>query len=413
MTDFAGSSLAVLSLVIVLSFVGAILSDKLKASYTTIMIAIGLVLSFLRLAGGLSSIVFDRTVILGLVVPPLIFEAAMRTRFETFRTVQKTVLSLALFGVVISAIVSAFVLNIVLGLPLAVALVFGVIVSPTDPVSVVNVLKRVRAPERLTTILETEAYFNNATPVILYPIAISLSFSPLQDLSLFAYTLAGGVAVGLIVSGIAELLHRLITEPLAETSFTIAVMYGSYVFAESFGVSGLIAVPIAGLYMGNRTMRTAMSEETRTTMTKFWEVVTFMATSFAFLLLGLKADFDLLVTFIPFILVAFLAILVARVFSVYPIMWSTRLLGERVPASWTNVVALAGLRGAVSVALALSLPESSFKDPIVAMTFGVALLSLVVQAEILQVYVKRAKLQDSIDQVKEQQALRDGSSHMR
>jgi CPA1 family monovalent cation:H+ antiporter len=413
MTDFAGSSLAVLSLVIVLSFVGAILSDKLKASYTTIMIAIGLVLSFLRLAGGLSSIVFDRTVILGLVLPPLIFEAAMRTRFETFRTVQKTVMSLAIFGVVISAVVSAFVLNIVLGLPLAVALVFGVIVSPTDPVSVVNVLKRVRAPERLTTILETEAYFNNATPVILYPIAISLSFSPLQDLSLFAYTLAGGVAVGLIVSGIAELLHRLITEPLAETSFTIAVMYGSYVFAESFGVSGLIAVPIAGLYMGNRTMRTAMSEETRTTMTKFWEVVTFMATSFAFLLLGLKADFDLLVTFIPFILVAFLAILVARVFSVYPIMWSTRLLGERVPTSWTNVVALAGLRGAVSVALALSLPESNFKDAIVAMTFGVALLSLVVQAEILQVYVKRAKLQDSIDQVKEQQALRDGSSHMR
>ena len=241
----------------------------------------------------------------------------------------------------------------------------------------------------------------------MYPIAISLSFSPLQDLSLLAYTLAGGVDVGLIVSGIAELLHRLITEPLAETSFTIAVMYGSYVFAESLGVSGLIAVPIAGLYMGNRTMRTAMSEETRTTMTKFWEIVAFMATSFTFLLLRLKADFDLLVAFIPFILVAFLAILLARVLSVYPIMWSTRLLGERVPTSWTNAVALAGLRGAVSVALALSLPESSFKDDIVTMTFGVALLSLIVQAEILRVYVRRAKLQDSRSRVIERQPLKD------
>ena len=393
MTDFAaGSPLSIVSLVIVLSFVAAIVSDKLKASYTTVLITIGLVLSFLRIPGELSSIVFDRSVILGFVVPPLIFEAAMRTRFEVFRTVQKTVLSLAIFGVVISALVSAFVLNIVLGLPLAVALMFGVIVSPTDPVSVVNVLKRVRAPERLTTILESEAYFNNATPVILYSIATSLTFNPVQDVGTFAYTLAGGGAVGFLVSLIAELLHRLITEPLAETSFTIAVMFGSYVFAESLGMSGLIAVPIAGLYMGNRTMRTAMSEETRTTMTRFWEVVTFVATSFAFLLMGLKADFALLITYGPLIIAAFLAIVVARIISVYPIIGLTNMMGERIPHSWTRLLAMAGLRGAVSVALALSLPESSFKDTLVAMTFGVALLSLVVQAEILQISAKSMTL---------------------
>ncbi len=393
----AGGPLAVVSLVLGLSFVGAILSDKLKASYTTIMITIGLALSFLRITGELGSIAFDKTVILGLVVPPLIFEAAMRTRFENFRAVQKTVISLAIFGVVISAFVSGFVLTALSGLPLAVALMFGVIVSPTDPVSVVNLLKRVRAPEKLTTILETEAYFNNATPVILYGIAASLSFSPVRDVSMFAYTLGGGVVVGLAVSGVAELLHKLITEPLAETAFTIAVMYGSYVFAETLGMSGLIAVPIAGLYMGNRTMRTAMSEETRTTMTKFWEIVTFMATSFAFLLLGLKVDFSLLVSFFPLIVAAFLVILIARLVSVYPIVWFTQLLGERIPTSWTKVLAVAGLRGAVSVALALSLPEGKFKDAIVAMTFGVALLSLVVQAEILQAYLKRVDLHESHD----------------
>jgi CPA1 family monovalent cation:H+ antiporter len=393
----AGGPLAVVSLVLGLSFVGAILSDKLKASYTTIMITIGLALSFLRITGELGSIAFDKTVILGLVVPPLIFEAAMRTRFENFRAVQKTVISLAIFGVVISAFVSGFVLTALSGLPLAVALMFGVIVSPTDPVSIVNLLKRVRAPEKLTTILETEAYFNNATPVILYGIAASLSFSPVRDVSMFAYTLGGGVIVGLAVSGVAELLHKLITEPLAETAFTIAVMYGSYVFAETLGMSGLIAVPIAGLYMGNRTMRTAMSEETRTTMTKFWEIVTFMATSFAFLLLGLKVDFSLLVSFFPLIVAAFLVILIARLVSVYPIVWFTQLLGERIPTSWTKVLAVAGLRGAVSVALALSLPEGKFKDAIVAMTFGVALLSLAVQAEILQAYLKRVDLHESHD----------------
>jgi CPA1 family monovalent cation:H+ antiporter len=397
----AESPMTVMLFVIVLSFVAAIISSKLKVSYPTVLIAIGLMLSLLRFEGGFSGVSVDSNLILGIVVPPLIFEAAMRTRFEVFRTVQKTVIGLAIFGVVISAFVSAFVLHVTLGLPLAVALLFGVIVSPTDPVTVVSVLRRVQAPERLTAILESEAYLNNATPVILFPIALSLSFNPVRGLSQFAFILLGGVAVGLLVSGIAELLHKLITEPLAETSFTIAVMYGSYALAESLGVSGLIAVPIAGLYMGNRTMRTAMSEETRMTMTKFWEVVTFLATSFAFLLIGLKTDFNLLVAFAPFIIVAFAAILVARILSVYPILWVAQVLGEKIPSSWKRIVAFAGLRGAVSVALVLSLPESSSGGIITAMVFGVALLSLIIQAEILRAYVGKesAKLTLSSDAV--------------
>ena len=385
------SPVTLASLVIFLSFLGAILSSRLKASYPTVIIAIGLGLSILRVGGALQSVPFDSTIILGFVVPPMIFEAAMRTRLETFRTVEKTVISLAIFGVVISAIVTGLVLNVATGLPLTVALMFGVIISPTDPVSVVSLLKRVQAPERLTTLLESEAYLNNATPVILYSVAASLSFNPFS-LGTFAYNLLGGVGVGLLVSAVAELLHKLITEPLAETSFTIAVMFGSYALAESLGMSGLIAVPIAGLYMGNRTMRTAMSEETRTTMTKFWEIVTFMATSFAFLLIGLRTDFSLLIAYAPFIIAAFLAILVARVISVYPIIELANMMREKMPHSWTRVIAFAGLRGAVSIALALSLPETPFRNEIVAMTFGVALLSLVVQAEIMQAHLKTIRL---------------------
>lgn len=393
MVDFSTlPPLTIVLLVIVLSFLGSILSSKLRVSYTTVMIAIGFLLSLLRIAGGLSAIPLDTTIILGLVVPPLIFEAAMRTRYEVFRTIRKTVLSLAIFGVIISALASGIVLNVALRLPLAVALTFGVIVSPTDPVSVVNVLKRTRAPKRLTAILETEAYFNDATAVILYPVAVSLSFSPLESATLFAYTLGGGVLVGLIVSGMAELLYRLITEPLAETYFTIAVMFGSFFLAESLDVSGLVAVAIAGLYMGNRTMRIAMTQETRDTMTKFWDVVTFMVTSFAFLLLGLKVDTTLLVAFAPLIIAAFLAIVAARVISVYPIVTLTGFIGEKIPNSYKKILAAAGLRGVISVALALSLPDGfPFREAIVAMTFGVALLSLIVQGEFIQFYLKGSK----------------------
>ena len=124
-------------------------------------------------------------------------------------------------------------------------------------------------------------------------------------------------------------------------------------------------------------------------MTYFWEVVTFLATSFIFLLIGLKANIMLLAAYAPYIIMAFVAILVARITSVYPILWLTRHMGEKIPSSWNKVLGFAGLRGAVSIALVLSLPESNYKDIITAMTFGVALISLIVQAEILNAYLKR------------------------
>lgn len=382
--------LTVALIVIVLAFVGAILSEKSKVSYTTIMIIIGLALSFLRIAGGLTSLPLDSNIILGFVVPPIIFEAAMRTRYEIFKTVRKTVLALAILGVILSALFCGLVLNLAIGLPLAVALTFGVIVAPTDPISVINVLKKMKAPEKLATILEAEAYLNDATAVILFPIAVSLTFNPIQSAGVFTYTFGGGVLVGLAVSGIAEIMHRLVTEPLAETSFTIAVIFGSYALATTLGVAGLVAVAIAGIYMGNRTMQIAMSTETRQTMAKFWEVVTFLAASFAFLLLGLKVDVTLLVTFAPFIIAAFLTILLSRVVSVYPIIGITGLLGEKIPHDWTRLLAMAGLRGVISVALALSLPDSfPFREAVVTMTFGVALLSLIVQGELLQLYLRK------------------------
>jgi CPA1 family monovalent cation:H+ antiporter len=131
-------------------------------------------------------------------------------------------------------------------------------------------------------------------------------------------------------------------------------------------------------------------------LTKFWEVTTFIVTSIAFLLLGLRSDPSLMLTYSPFILAAFLVILLARAASVYPIISVTRLLGEKLPSSWTKVVTLGGLRGVISVALALSLPNNfPFRDEIIAITFGVALLSLIVQGELLEFYFSRTRLYKS------------------
>jgi NhaP-type Na+/H+ or K+/H+ antiporter len=133
--EFASSPLTLLLLVVILSFVASLLSDRSKAPYPTVMIGIGLALSILKFGGGISNISISGDVILGLVVPPLIFESAMRTRFHTFRTVHKTVIGLAIFGVIISAFATALVLTLTLRIGLAAALLFGLIISPTDPVT--------------------------------------------------------------------------------------------------------------------------------------------------------------------------------------------------------------------------------------------------------------------------------------
>jgi CPA1 family monovalent cation:H+ antiporter len=145
--------------------------------------------------------------------------------------------------------------------------------------------------------------------------------------------------------------------------------------------------------MGNRTMRVAMNEEARITMTRFWEVVAFLVTSFAFLLIGLKSDLSLLIMYAPLIIAAFLVMLLARILSVYSVVGLTNLTSEKIPPVWTRILALGGLRGVVSVALALSLPNGfPFKDAIVAMTFGVALLSVILQSEVFRAFLKRQHL---------------------
>jgi len=121
-----------------------------------------------------------------------------------------------------------------------------------------------------------------------------------------------------------------------------------------------------------------------------------LATSFAFLLIGLKTDIELLYSYAPYVIVAFAAILVARFLSVYPIVALTRIMGERLPSSWNKVLAFARLRGAVSVALAISLPESNYKAVITAMVFGVVLISLVIQAEILNNYLRKESVEEQL-----------------
>jgi len=188
-------------------------------------------------------------------------------------------------------------------------------------------------------------------------------------------------------------LHKLLDDPFSDTALSVAVMFGSVVVANSLGVSGLIAAAVAGLYFGNITMRfeKIISPKVRTFTSNFWEMIAFFANSLAFLYLGLSMDLIRIGQNLPLIALAFVVVLAARAASTYPILGLTnKFTKENTPKTWRNVVMMGGMRGALSVALVATLPESEFKETLQTITFGVVLASLIIQYSVLARYIKKA-----------------------
>ena len=202
----------------------------------------------------------------------------------------------------------------------------------------------------------------------------------------------GGSAIGLGIAAATHRLHTLMNDPLSETSLTIATVFGSVVLANSLGVSGLAAVAVAGLYFGNVTVKkeVTMSKSVRTFAFNFWEMIAFLASSAAFLYLGISMNIIDIAHHFPIIALSLIAVFGARAATTYPILGATtRFAKENIPNTWKHIVLVGGMRGAISVALVASLPPSDFKNILQTITFGVVLLSLIIQYIVLSKYVKK------------------------
>ena len=187
-------------------------------------------------------------------------------------------------------------------------------------------------------------------------------------------------------------LHTLMNDPLSETSLTIATVFGSVALANTLGVSGLAAVAVAGLYFGNVTVKeeAIMKKNVRTFAFNFWEMIAFLASSAAFLYLGISMNLIDIVQHFPIIALSLIAVFGARAATIYPLLAATtRFTRENIPNVWKHVVLIGGMRGAISVALVASLPPSNLKNILQTLTFGVVLLSLIIQYVVLSRYVKR------------------------
>jgi monovalent cation:H+ antiporter, CPA1 family len=366
------------------------------------------------------------------IIPPLIFEAMMKVDYKQFKAIRISALLLATLGVVLATLIGGFLLMYIARLPFLVAFTFAALISPTDAAIVIEIFKKVKVPRVLSTLMESEAAFNDATGAIAFSSIIALSvgsagytilgtssnsllysnsssigfpttiissaaagydhLSFIIQAENFIILFFGGAAVGLAIAAATHRLHTLMNDPLSETSLTIATVFGSVVLANSLGVSGLAAVAVAGLYFGNVTIKkeATMSKSVRTFAFNFWEMIAFLASSVAFLYLGISMNVIDILHHFPIIALSLIAVLGARAATIYPILAATtRFARENIPNTWKNVILVGGMRGAISVALVASIPPSDFKNLLQTITFGVVLLSLIIQYIVLSRYVKR------------------------
>ena len=382
----------------------ALVSRKVALPYSVGLVLVGLVLA--RLTSGLEVAVTPELV-LGVLLPGLIFEAALRTGFEELRPSFIGVLLLAVPGVVIGAWIVALVLQAGIGMDFGPAFLVGAMVAATDPAAVIATFRRTHAPKRLATFVEGESVLNDGTGIVLFTIglaAVSGGDSPAGGVVAFAVTVTASVAIGAGAGYVASRILATVDDHLVELTLSVVLAYGSYQLAEIVHASGIIATVLAGVTLGSYGRTHGLSPRALEAIDTVWEFIAFVLTALIFLLLGLAISLEAVSAAMVPIAWAVAAVLAARAIVVYVLLGgASRLAGrlERtlvpeggaarpVPAAWLHVLFWAGLRGAVSVAMALSLPrEIPDRDLLQGITFGVVLFTLVVQGSTADLLVRR------------------------
>jgi CPA1 family monovalent cation:H+ antiporter len=364
----------------------AVGARRIRLPYTIVLVLTGLLVGVTNfIPAAIPHIPFTSDLILITFLPALLFEAAFHTEFDELRQNIRIISALAIPGVLASMFIVATLVHLGIGLAWPIALLFGSLISATDPISVMAIFRDLRIARRLSIIAEGESLFNDGTAIVLFRLMLGIilagDFDPLHGLGQFIVVAFGGALAGFLIGYIFSQLIRPIDDYLVEITITMVLAYGTFFLAESLHISGVIAVVAAGLVMGNYGARKGMSPTTRLAVVSFWEYAAFVANSFIFLLIGLQSDLlPLLWHSLFLILGAILAVLVARAIVVYGLTALICRFICSLPLAWQHVLVWGGLRGSISLALALSLPETmAERQFILVMAFGVVLFSLLVQ----------------------------------
>ncbi len=352
--------------------------------------------------GFLDQLSFDELVLQGLL-SFLLFAGALNVNLDRLNRLKWPILTLATVGVVVSTLVVGSVMFLALELlgfsvSYPYALLFGALISPTDPIAVISILKRAGVPQTTETLITGESLFNDGVGVVVFSVLLSSVAAGEHGgglsggLVLFVQEAVGGVLFGGVLGFVAFRLLKSIDDYAAEVLITLAVVTGGYALAQALHTSGPLTVVVAGILIGNRGRLLAMSDTTREHLDTFWAVIDEILNAVLFVLIGLELlVLDFRSSYLWAILLAVPVVLGARLISVNIPISLFRLHRTFQPYT-VRLMVWGGLRGGISVALALSLPTSPARDLLIALTYGVVVFSVLVQGLTVGRVARRAKV---------------------
>ncbi len=365
----------------------AIAVRQLHVPYTVALVLTGLALSLLNL---FTPPHLTKELLYSVFLPGLLFEAAFHIEFREFWRNRLAIASLAVPGVAAAVALTTVILtpavntlHLEIGFTWQYALVFGSLIAATDPLAVVAVFRSLGAPRRLSVLLDGESLLNDGTAIVFFTLSLSLVTGAsvtgwhltVDFLEIVGFGGLIGAAIGLAVSQVI----KQIDDAMIEITLTTIAAYGSFVAAEHFNFSGVIAVVVAGALCGNYGARTGMTPSTRVAVETFWEYVAFALNSIVFLLIGLEVHLNALFGSWKVILIAYLVVTAARGMVIFGVSGLLRKTREKIPWPWSVVLTWGGLRGGLPMVLVLSLAKDfAHRDLLVTMTFGVVMISVLV-----------------------------------
>ena len=342
-------------------------------------------------------------VLLEVLLSFLLFAGALHTDMDLMREQKWSILSFATLGVLLSTFLMGSLFYYVLPLigfpiPFIHCLLLGALISPTDPIAVLGILKEAKIPKNLEIVITGESLFNDGVGVVIFLTILEVAtlgpaeITPTEVAFLFGEEVGGGLALGAILGYVTFRLMKSIDHYQTEVLLSLALVMGGYALASALHFSGPLAVVVAGLFIGNKGRAEAMSSETVEYLDKFWELIDELLNALLFVLIGLE------IVVIPFLddscqagLIGIVIALGARLTSVYVPILALRRSVNFMPRT-PLIMTWGGLRGGISIALALSLPAEMNKDIILSITYCIVIFSILIQGITLGPIVKRIKV---------------------
>lgn len=376
----------------------ALVARRFHLPYTVGLVVTGIVLTLLHVGSGIT---LTRELIFNLLLPPLLFEAAINIKWKDLKRDFWPIMLLVTVGVIIAAAVTGVGMSLILHWPWQASMVFGVLIAATDPVSVIATFREAGVRGRLMLLVEAESLLNDGTAAVFFIVAVAIvsGGSLSAAVPALGVTLLGGILVGAVCGAIGVALATKTPDHLVETTVTTIVAFGSFSLADYLHGSGVLATVIAGLMMGNigevETGRPRhFSQRGHQVLLAFWDFAAFISNSLIFLMIGLRgARIHFQTVGIFALVVAIVVVLLGRALSVYPLCWVLGKTEHRIDVKHQHVLWWGGLRGALALALAMSLsPSIPYHDAVVICTFGVVAFSTIVQGSTMPIMLRRMGL---------------------